>query len=117
MSDEMIAYCGLRCTDCAAQIATQQGDMAMLAGIARWTKQETGRDVTAESVMCDGCKSNGRLIDYCAQCKVRACAAARGVPTCAHCDDYGCQTLRDLFDYARGAEQMRASLEKLRRSL
>jgi hypothetical protein len=121
MPGEMIAYCGLDCTNCSVRLATQRGDMEMLGAIARFITAKWGWEATAESVMCEGLtgegltgegliyealidegvEGNGRLMDCCPQCAVRACD---------HCGDYGC---RVLHNYAPAAEPMEASLEKI----
>ena len=38
----------------------------------------------AEKLYCDGCKSENALFN----CDAKKCAVARGLPTCAHCDDF-----------------------------
>ncbi len=44
--------------------------------------------MTVEEILCDGCRvQGGRLVAYCAECNIRACALAKGYPTCAHCPD------------------------------
>lgn len=110
--DAMISFCGLACDECPAFIATQKDDREAIEKIAaEWAKQ-FGIDVPAESVFCDGCKSDtGRLCGYCTSCGVRECGVKRGVVTCASCDDYGCEILLACPAYeARGKE----TLERLR---
>jgi hypothetical protein len=109
---EMFAYCGVDCDQCPAFIATQNDDMEALAKMAaQWTEQFK-QDIPVESVLCDGCKSEGgRLSGYCDMCAVRACGVERGVVTCATCDDYGCEILLACPAYeAKG----KANLEKMR---
>ena len=113
--EKMIAYCGLVCTDCPAYKATQANDREALAQIAeKWKEQFNMTDLTADTVMCDGCLStDGRLIGYCSQCAIRACGVERGVVNCAHCDDYACENLRDFFQNASEAEKR---LDEIRRA-
>ncbi len=93
---EMISYCGLDCSECPACIATQAGDMEALARVAEEWGRKFKMEITPESILCDSCKSGeeARRSGYCDTCGVRACAVERGVVTCAHCDDYGCETLQ-----------------------
>lgn len=113
---KMIAYCGLICTDCEAYVATQANDLVTLEKLAARAREEFGMpDVTVEATMCDGCLSNSeRMCGYCTQCQVRACAVGRGAVNCAHCDDYGCETLESFFAMAGEAQ---ATLEGIRAAL
>jgi Protein of unknown function (DUF3795) len=112
---ESIAYCGLDCDRCPAYLATQSGDMEALARVAeRWTT-DTGREVRAEAILCDGCKSGSERINtFCAACEIRDCADARGLVTCAPCSDYACERLRDFIAYEG---EGKANLDKIRRTL
>ncbi|GAB4442806.1 MAG: hypothetical protein Kow00120_11850 [Anaerolineae bacterium] len=114
MAEKLIAYCGLVCSECPAFIATQKDDMAALAQLAETWSQEYGAPFTAAACICDGCPGDGRKVGYCDECGVRACAVARGVVNCAHCPDYGCETLNGFLAHA---EQARATLEAIRRAL
>jgi hypothetical protein len=53
-------------------------------------------------------------IGYCGECQVRACASARGVITCAHCDDYGCEK---ITAFVNNAPDAKAKLEEIRATL
>lgn len=110
--DEMISYCGLVCTDCPAYAATRKGDEEALKAVAaEWTR-DFGVEISPESVLCDGCRSDtGRVCEYSATCPVRTCGVERGHDTCAECPDYACERLRVCPAYrSRG----RGLLEKLR---
>ena len=91
----MIAYCGLICTDCPGYIATQANDWDALEALAARARIEyNSPDITAASSACDGCLSDSaRKCAYCAECAIRACAAARGVTNCGACADYGCEKI------------------------
>lgn len=111
----MIAYCGLVCTDCSAYTATQKQDIEGLKEIAaKWSK-ELGLALTWEDCLCDGClATTGRQINYCRECQVRACASARGLENCAYCPDYACAKLEGVFSFAPEA---RTKLDELRRAV
>lgn len=110
--EQMIAYCGLVCTDCDAYLATQADDRDALERMAKRAREEYGvPDATVESVMCDGCLAESdRLCGYCYECQVRAC----GVVNCAHCDDYGCEKLVAFWNMAPAA---RTTLDAIRAGL
>ena len=116
MAEQMIAYCGLVCSECPAYVATQAGDMEALERVtARWS-EDFNETITVEDCLCDGCTSGSeRLCSYCSECQVRACATARGVITCAHCDDYGCEKLTGLFNVV--GPEAKATLEGIRQAL
>ena len=96
------AYCGLDCGECEAYIATQENDRAGLEEVAKkWTEQYGAKKMSADMCICDGCSSGKRTSTaHAVNCGIRLCASARGVTTCAHCDDYGCETLQGFFAFA-----------------
>ena len=115
---ELLAACGLRCDECEAYQATQANDRKKAQLVAeKWGKAfGDGKPFPIEATFCDGCRTEStRKGGYCGQCAVRACAVERKVASCAHCDDYGCETLEGFLKQA-GAE-LRGKLETLRASL
>ena len=111
--EQMIAYCGLVCTECEAYIATQANDLAALEQMAARAREEFKMpDASAETAMCDGCLADSnRLCGYCYQCEVRACSRERGMVNCAHCNDYGCAHLEAFWQMA---PQARITLDAIR---
>ena len=111
----MIAYCGLDCSACTAYIATQAGDLdAQERLLAQWRVQFHEPDMPLAAVVCDGCSpAAARQGGYCFACPVRACALGRGLETCGHCPDYGCETMEELI---AGSTEMRSNLEAIRRT-
>jgi len=92
MSDRMVAYCGLICTDCDAYKATQVQDVEALERMAKEASEQFDMEMTIADAMCDGCISTtGRQIGYCHECAIRLCAAQKHIQNCAHCDDYACE--------------------------
>jgi hypothetical protein len=114
--DKIIAYCGIVCTDCPAYTATQADDRAALEEVAaQWREQFNAPEITAESIVCDGClASDGRLNGYCATCEIRACGVERSVVNCAHCSDYVCEKLAGFFAHASEAQK---TLDDIRQGL
>lgn len=114
--DKIIAYCGLVCTDCPAYIATQADDReALERTAAQWREAFNSPEITADSIICDGCLATGaRLASYCSVCELRACAMGRGVVNCAHCSDYACEKLKGFHGPASEAW---AVLDGIRQSL
>jgi len=74
----MLAYYCLECDKCDVYIATKNNDDELRAKVAKQWKMD------AEKLYCDGCKSENALFN----CDAKKCAIAKGLPTCAHCDDF-----------------------------
>ena len=116
MNAQVIAYCGLICTECPSFIATKNNDMEALQKLAdEWTAQ-FGQPITAEGCLCTGCLGDGQRIEYCSKCGVRLCAVERGVENCAHCYEFGCEKLTAFWENAPKAkttlEEIRATLQQ-----
>lgn len=112
----MIAYCGLICTDCPAYIATKANDLEALQRVAKqWQEEFNAPDITAESVICDGCvDAEGRHCSHWPECDVRACGWEHGVANCGHCADYPCDKMERFFGFAPDA---RTVLDAIHQSL
>ncbi len=115
MTENMIAYCGLDCTTCPAHLAWKTNDNNLREKQAvEWGSPEY--PLTTKDIDCIGCTVNDEpKFKYCGACSVKACASKRGVETCAHCSDYGCDTLEAWF--AQMGDTSRQRLEKIRASL
>ena len=113
--DKIIAYCGLVCSDCPAYIATQANDpVALERLVAQWREEFQKPDITAQSVLCDGCLGDdGHKWGHCFECEIRACGIERGVVNCAYCADYLCEKLAGFFAFAPDA---RTVLDEIRSS-
>ena len=100
----LIAKCGLDCSICKAYVATQNNDLEAKKKVAaEWGDAEW--PLTAKDICCDGCGTGKRLFGYCKMCPVFQCASARGVANCAHCAEYGCETLQKVWhDLSSGAK-------------
>jgi len=111
MPDQIIAYCGLVCSDCAALLATQINDTEKLKALAlEWYGEENNSTLC----ICDGCTTAGRKNKHCSECGVHICASDRGVVNCAHCPDYACATLTELFEFI---PDTKTNLEAIRAAL
>ena len=110
------AYCGLDCGECEAYIATQKDDRAGLEKAAKkWSADFGMKDLSADMCVCDGCSSGKRMSTaHAASCALRLCASSRAVETCAHCQDYGCETLQRFFAFA---PVLKDKLEAIRKQL
>lgn len=113
---KILSYCGLDCGECEAYIATQKNDQAGLEAVAKdWSRRYGGQTLSAEACVCDGCSTGRRAsAAHAAACGIRLCASKRGVMTCAHCPDYGCETLQQFFAFA---PVLKDKLEAIRKTL
>ena len=94
---EIIAYCGLKCSNCLAYIATQKNDKNELDKVAKeWSQGEM--EFTPDDIRCDGCNTGGRIFSWCEECPIRICCKSRSLESCAFCEDYGCDKLQKTFE-------------------
>lgn len=111
---EMIAYCGITCSECPACLATQRDDAQELERVAEmWSSEDL--QVKPEHIVCEGClPGHTRYALFCSDCQARACAIVRGMQNCAYCDDFPCDKLMVVFQMAPEAK---AKLEAIRAGL
>jgi hypothetical protein len=110
----MISFCGIVCSECPAFVLTQAGDMEGLGRLAERLRA-AGQERTAEDLLCDGCLvEGGRLVPFCRKCPARLCGLERGVPNCAHCDEFGCERIRKVWEIIV-PQDARPRLEELNR--
>lgn len=109
----MISYCGLRCESCEAFVATQNNDDAMRAKIAQKWAETYNAPIEPQHINCTGCRSEGVKFYYTENlCKIRKCASAKNIDTCAACEQYACEDLQEVFQYGPQAKEMLDSLRK-----
>jgi hypothetical protein len=90
--NETIGYCGYDCSLCAAQ----SDDPALRQGLVDCWRTYLGHEhYTAENVRCDGCRADDRIADK--ACQARPCARARGISSCALCDEFPCNKVSGLL--------------------
>lgn len=110
----MQAYCSLHCTDCPAHLAYINDDDKLKRETAeKWNSPQF--PVTVDMLDCAGCKSKGPRFVFCEKCNVRLCASKRHVETCAHCSQYGCDTLEEWLKQA--GDSARKRLESIHNAL
>ncbi len=115
MAESMIAYCGLDCAECPAHLAWKNDDDKLREKQAEeWGSPDY--PLEAADINCVGCKVDAEpKFKFCKTCSVKSCGNEHGVETCAHCDDYGCDTLEGWL--AQAGDELRQKLEKMRAAL
>jgi hypothetical protein len=109
----LLGPCGIYCGTCDIRVACLAADRATQQRIADWLKEHHDMDVAAGAIRCGGCW--GPVDEHwSADCKVLACARARGVRVCSDCDEYpGCETL-EAFYQGGDYRSARSTLERIR---
>ena len=108
----MIGTCGINCLECNAYRATVSGDEKGLKDVAAKFGDGKGRPL---DWVCLGCGPHNPnlLARYCDTCKIRVCATAKGVTSCAECDGFeGCSALQGFL--ATEPEALRRTMGWLR---
>ncbi len=102
---QMIAFCGLNCSECPMYIATQNDDDNARAESAAMLKKIYGLEFKPEEINCDGCHTKkGRLLGYCNECKIRACGMEKKFDNCAQCKDQPCENLSEFHRLSSNAK-------------
>ena len=97
------AYCGLNCETCPSHLATLEPNKSrqktMRISIAKVCTEQYGMNLHPEEITdCDGCRTDtGRLFSGCLKCEIRKCASRKVLENCAHCTEYACDQLKDIF--------------------
>ena len=108
---EIISYCGLKCNECDAYIATKTNDDKKREETAKLWSQHYKADLKPEDINCEGCLSTGEIVfSHCKVCKVRECCRGKSLQNCAYCPDYACETLEQYF---KMAPQMKQTLDEI----
>ena len=109
---EMVAYCGLVCSECVTYQATKKNDNKARAKIAEEWSRQYQHTFKPEDINCDGCLPVGkRQIGYCRVCEIRKCGSDRKVLNCGYCVEYPCDKLNNF--HAK-ATQAKTKLESIR---
>jgi hypothetical protein len=70
--EEMMAYCGLVCTECPTYKATKKNDNMARAKIAEEWSRQYQHTFKPDDINCNGCQAvDGVQIGYCQVCEIR----------------------------------------------
>ena len=92
----ILGYCGFRCDLCPAFETNLKGPEDRQRVSNGWQKY-LGFRIEPEKISCAGCRFDGCHLD--ANCKVRPCARAKSLETCAECAGFdACEFLKTKAD-------------------
>ena len=98
VNKELMAPCGLYCGVCGVYYGTRDNNtkfMERLVDFYKGSGNPKHRDITVESLQCNGCLS-GTLSSFCQKCDIRNCAQEKGYQGCHECDDFPCRHIDDF---------------------
>lgn len=110
-NNDLIACCGLDCSQCGAHIATKNNDDNKRAEVSKQWSEMYSTEIKPEDINCNGCQFDGQKFSYCNVCEIRKCCVGKELENCAGCDMYACDKLENFF---RNAPDARTVLDKLR---
>ena len=113
---DLISFCGINCSTCPAYTAKRIDDWNLREKTAKeWSSPEY--PVKPEEINCDGCIARDKqLISFCNSCQVRQCGLEKDVQNCAHCEDYVCDKLEELWTMFK-TNEAKENLVKIRSKL
>jgi hypothetical protein len=95
-AEHLVAVCGTYCGACSMYINNQPGDKQKRKEMF---DRYAGRpmNMNLETLVCDGCLSDGHLALHCKNCKMRLCADEKpDVTRCSDCPDFPCPRMKDF---------------------
>jgi len=104
---QLISCCGIDCENCDARIATVANDSELKEKTAqKWRVMYNAPDITAESIYCMGCRTDGAKIEHCNDCEIRKCAYGKNFNTCGDCKELdNCQIVGAVLQHVPGAKE------------
>lgn len=109
----LIAYCGIDCSDCPAYLATKSGVIEELEKVAKeWSTDRMSFE--PEEIRCQGCIQDEQIFSWCSQCPIRICCRDNGYENCAYCEEYICDKLTMTFEKTPEAKKR---LDEIRKNL
>jgi len=92
MKEKMIGYCGYNCHLCSARSDDPETRQKLVDG---WRRIFGHTQYTVGNVRCAGCRSDGITADR--HCRARPCAVSRKLDSCAECEEFICDKVRQLM--------------------
>ena len=96
---ELLAPCGIYCGACRIYHATRDKDQKFLKKLVNAYEGKISgfeKPLDAGDIQCEGCLSENVSI-FCRTCSVRDCTQERGYSGCHECDDFPCQSIKEII--------------------
>lgn len=111
--NQMIAVCGLVCSECDIFEATSNAETAQK--IVDWFKKEKDMEVKIEEIRCLGCKGD-RSKHWSSDCWIlKCCVDEKGLQLCNECEDFPCEKLSEWGKENKDYEDALNRLKKMRK--
>lgn len=109
----IIAKCGINCSECNAYKATITNSEDLRKKTAQEWSALFGVVIDPKTISCLGCQESdkNKLFSHCQVCGIRTCAVEKGFKTCAECDDFGCEKVASIWQHD---SKIKANLDSLR---
>lgn len=101
---EIMAYCGLMCSECPAYKATVADDAALRKQTAENWSSMFGANISPEQINCLGCDSDV-LFDHCNVCEIRSCAKEQTLEDCGKCASFPCGKVEGVLKHDEAARE------------
>jgi len=109
----MIAYCGIKCSDCKVLWATLNDCGKTRKEVAQKWSEQFGWNLRPDDIYCDGCLvEGGRVFAYCKEREIRQCAREKAVENCAYCEHFNCDKLQIIWGMNLNAEDNLKEIRK-----
>lgn len=106
---EMIAACGLDCSEC--DIRRAKDDPGLAQEIIDWFQRELNVEVKPEELRCGWCKGE-RAHHWSPDCWILGCCVDdKGLEFCFQCEDFPCQ---ELAEWAKRSQRYSDAFERLK---
>ena len=76
-TSNLIACCGLDCSNCEGYIATQENNDNKRAEVAKKWSAMHGGDIKSEDINCNGCRPEGPKFTQCNVCEIHKCCIGK----------------------------------------
>jgi hypothetical protein len=112
-SDQLIAACGLDCTECDIRRATDNPELAHK--IADWFKEHQAIEMNPQDVRCLGCKGD-RAQHWSADCWILECCVDKNaLQFCYQCQGLPCDKLNEWAEEEKRYEEALSRLKEMKR--
>jgi hypothetical protein len=104
----LVATCGGYCGGCPFCYLAYINNDEKLKKVRELSKQFS-MDIKPDDIGCLGCHGSIRS-RWCASCSIRQCTEEKGILTCAFCDEFPCEKLKEYYEEDKCGDKSRAHM-------